>query len=202
MEANTGVTDLSSFTNNWYDPGRGPAIRMLWLITEGLFFRHSLAIGSGWKCAILRLFGARVGVGVVIKPSVSIKYPWKLSIGDHAWVGEHVWIDNLDSIEIGVHVCISQGALLLCGSHDYTRSAFDLITKPIVLEHGAWVGAKSIVCPGVTLYSHAVLAAGSVATKSLEAFAIYQGNPAVYKRTRIISDTPQNKPQNSSLHAS
>ena len=127
---------------------------------------------------LLRMFGARIGSGVVVKPRVTIKYPWKLAVGDHSWIGEQVWIDNLDQVTIGAHVCISQGALLLCGNHDYKKPTFDLITGPIVLENGVWIGAKASVAPGVTCGSHSVLAMGGVATKNLEAWKVYQGNPA------------------------
>lgn len=130
------------------------------------------------------MFGASIGSSVVIKPRVTIKYPWKLAVGDHSWIGEQVWIDNLDQVTIGAHVCISQGALLLCGNHDYTKPAFDLITGPIVLEDGVWIGAKASLAPGVTCGSHSVLSMGSVASKDLETWKVYQGNPAVAVRER------------------
>jgi putative colanic acid biosynthesis acetyltransferase WcaF len=133
---------------------------------------------------LLRLFGAKVGKGVVIKPRVRIKYPWFLKIGNHVWLGESVWIDNLAEVKIGDHACVSQGAMLLCGNHNYKKSSFDLIVKPIVLEEGAWVGAQSVVCPGVILYSHSILTVGSVASSNLESYFIYSGNPAVKIRER------------------
>lgn len=143
---------------------------------------------SGLKVMLLRLFGARVGKGVVIKPNVNIKYPWLLEIGDHTWIGERAWIDNLAQVKIGKNCCISQGAMLLCGNHNYKKSTFDLIVKPITLEDGAWVGALSVVCPGVTIKSHAILTVQSVAAETLEPFALYKGNPAVRIRERVISD--------------
>jgi putative colanic acid biosynthesis acetyltransferase WcaF len=117
---------------------------------------------------------------------VNVKYPWNLSIGDEVWIGENVWLDSLVMITIGSNVCLSQGAVLLTGSHNYKKTSFDLITGPIVLEDGVWIGAGAIVNQGITARSHAVLAAGSVATKNLEAYSIYQGNPAVKIRTRNI----------------
>jgi putative colanic acid biosynthesis acetyltransferase WcaF len=135
----------------------------------------------------LRVFGAEIGKGVVIKPAVNIKYPWLLSIGHHAWIGERVWIDNLAKVRIGDNCCISQGAMLLCGNHNYKKPTFDLIVKPITLEEGAWVGAFAIVCPGVTLKSHAILTVQSVATETLEAFGLYKGNPAIRIRERNMS---------------
>lgn len=134
----------------------------------------------------LKLFGAKVGKSVVIKPGVNVKYPWHLSIGDYSWIGEDVWIDNLADVKIGSNCCISQGAMILCGNHDYKSETFDLIVKPITLEDGSWVGAKSVVCPGVTLHESAILSVGSVATKDLDPNTIYQGNPAIPKRHRFM----------------
>ena len=139
-----------------------------------------------FKRAILKLFGADVGIGVIIKPNVNIKYPWKLKVGDYVWIGEGVWIDNLDFVSIGSHSCISQGALLLCGNHDYSKSSFDLMVKPIVLEEGVWIGAKSVVCPGVIIGSHGVLSAGSVLFNDINPYEIYRGNPAEKIKTRSI----------------
>lgn len=139
---------------------------------------------NGLKVAILKLFGSKIGKGVIIKPGVNIKYPWLLTIGDYSWIGEDVWIDNLAQVTIGLNCCISQGALLLCGNHNFRSESFDLIVKPITIEDGAWVGAKSVVCPGVTVKEDAIITVGSVVTKSLDAATIYQGNPAVSKRKR------------------
>jgi len=182
-------TDLSIYDNSFYSPGRGAIVRLVWYYTNLLFFHSALFPGSGWKCRILRLFGARVGRGVIIKPSVNIKYTWRLTIGDHTWIGEGAWIDNLDEVTIGSHCCLSQGAMLLCGNHNFKKPAFDLITGKITLEDGAWVGAQSVVCPGVTCRSHAILTVNSVATRDLEPYSIYQGNPAVKVKERNIETT-------------
>jgi len=175
---------LSTFDNASFDRGRSRVVEFAWMLVSALAFRHSLAVWSGLKVAILRVFGAQVGTGVIIKPSVQIKFPWKLVIGNDVWIGEHVWIDNLDMVTIGSDVCISQGAMLLCGSHDYRRETFDLITQSITIEDGAWVCARVIICPGVIVGECAVLTAGSVATNGITPNAIYQGNPAMHKRER------------------
>ena len=85
---------------------------------------------------------------------------------------------------IGDHACISQGAMLLCGNHNYKKDTFDLITDKIILEQGVWIGAQSVVCPGVIARSHAILTTGSIATKDLDDHGIYRGNPAVFIRKR------------------
>jgi putative colanic acid biosynthesis acetyltransferase WcaF len=181
------TTRLDKYNNSWYNAGGNPISRIAWYFINALVLNSALLPISGLKVALLRLFGAKIGQGVVIKPCVNIKYPWRLTIGNHVWIGEEVWIDNLDQVTIGDHVCLSQGAMLLCGSHNYKDHAFGLITKPITLESGCWISAKALVAPGVTCQSHSVLSASSVATADLAAFTIYQGNPAVPKRNREIN---------------
>lgn len=180
-------TDLSVYDNSWYNPGGGTIKRVIWYMVNVLFFINPLNPISGLKVALLRLFGAKIGKGVVIKPAVNIKYPWLLSIDDYSWIGEKVWIDNLAKVTIGKNCCISQGAMLLCGNHNYKKTAFDLIVKPITLEEGAWVGALSVVCPGVIIKSHAILTVQSVATETLEPYGLYKGNPAIRIRERSIA---------------
>lgn len=176
---------LSRFNNSEFNRGRSWLVELAWMVTSAALFRHSLAGWSELKIHALRAFGAKVGKGVVIKPGVQIKFPWKLAIGNDVWIGEHVWIDNLDTVTIGNDVCISQGAMLLCGTHDYKKETFDLVTRPIQVEDGAWICAKAIVCPGVRIGSHAVLAVASVATHDLEPNGVWQGNPAMRKRSRM-----------------
>lgn len=173
------ATDLSLYDNKWFKPGRNKVTRFLWYFCNLIVMKNHYNPFSSIRCGFLRLFGARIGKGVVIKPGVKVKYPWNLSIGDHSWIGEDVWIDNLDKVAIGRNCCISQGALLLCGNHNFKLSTFDLIIQPILLEDGVWIGAKSTVCPGVTAQSHSVLCAGSVASKDMDPFGIYKGNQAV-----------------------
>lgn len=178
--------DLSSFDNSDYDTGASIIKRMLWYFTNVIFLQNSYNPFSGIKKFVLRLYGAKIGKNVLIKQSVNIKYPWKLKIGNNVWIGEKTWIDNLDFVEIQDNCCISQGAMLLCGNHNYKKSSFDLITGKILLEEGVWIGSYSIVSPGITCKSHSILAVNSVATKDLEAYTIYQGNPAVEVRKRNI----------------
>jgi putative colanic acid biosynthesis acetyltransferase WcaF len=177
---------LQNYDNSWYDPGASKLKQILWYFTNILFFINPLNPFSSLKVFLLKLFGAKIGIGVNIKPNVNIKYPWHLSIGNFSWIGEGVWIDNLTSVSIGSNVIISQGAMLLAGNHNFSKSTFDLITGKIILEDGVWIGAKSIVCPGVTCKSHSVLSVNSVANSDLEAYMIYQGNPAAAKRERKI----------------
>lgn len=154
-----------------------------WYLISTLFFHTGLIPFSTILVFILRLFGANIGKDVRIKPGIRIKYPWKLSVDDYSWLAA-CYIENLEQVIIGKNVCVSQEAMLLTGNHNYKTTSFDLITKPIVLQDGAWIGAKAVVCPGVTVASHAILSVGSVATRNMQPYIIYQGNPAIQIRKR------------------
>lgn len=178
-------TRLDLFDNSDHRPG-SLIKRYAWHIINLVFFSSGIHISYGFKRALLRLFGSKIGKGVIIKPRVNIKYPWFLEIGDYSWIGEGVWIDNIGEVNIGANCCLSQGAMLLTGNHDFTSSKFDLQVGTITLEEGVWIGAKSIVCPGVTCHSHSILSVSSVTSKDLKAYTIYRGNPAIEVSTRTI----------------
>ncbi len=176
---------LVSYTNKLYQPG-SLLKRTIWYFLNIFVIKSALPISSNLKIFILKMFGAKVGSGVLIKPNVNIKYPWFLEIGDNVWIGENVWIDNLAKVIIGNDVCLSQDSYLLTGSHNYKKSSFDLLLGEIILEDGVWIGAKSTVCSSVTCKTHSILAVNSVATSNLNEYTVYQGNPAMSKRKRII----------------
>ena len=136
--------------------------RIAWHVVSALVFQSALVLPSRWKAAVLRAFGARIGDGLVIKPRVTIKYPWFLEVGDHVWLGEGVWIDNHTTVAIGSHVCISQGAYLFTGNHDWNDPLFRFFCQPITLEDGVWVAAKAVICPGSVLARMSVVGAGVV----------------------------------------
>ncbi len=167
--------------------GAGFIKRTTWYFVNILFFKNTLNVIAPLNIFLLKLFGAKLGKGVVIKPGVNIKYPWKLRIGNYVWIGEAVWIDNLSEVTIGDSVTLSQGALLLTGSHDHTKQSFDFISRPITLEEGVWIAAKAVVFGGVTCYSHSILGINSVAENNLQAYTIYKGSPAVPVIQRVIS---------------
>ena len=169
------------------DIGAGKAKQWLWYFVNILILKNSLVVFSGWKVFTLKLFGASIGKGVVIKPAVNIKYPWKLRVGNHSWIGESVWIDNLSEVIIGSNVTVSQGAVLLTGSHDHTKETFDFLSSPIILEDGVWIGAKAMVFGGVTCYTHSILGMNSVAERNLKPYTIYKGNPSIPVVERTIN---------------
>ncbi len=180
-------TDLSKYNNRWYTTGRSKMVIALWYMVNYLIIRNYLNPFSKLRVLFLRMFGAKIGKGVVIKPSVSVKYPWLLSVGNYSWIGERVWIDNLAEVHIGNNCCLSQGAMLLCGNHDYTKTTFDLMVKPISLEDGVWIGAQAVVTPGTVCRSHSMLTTGSISSGEMKDYTIYRGNPAVEIRRRNVA---------------
>lgn len=186
--------DLRSYDNSWFSPGRSLLWRSLWMFIGLPLFRSSWLASSAARAGLLRLFGARIGSRVVIRQHVNVKYPWHLSVADDCWIGEQVWIDNLTRVSLGSSVCLSQGAYLCTGNHDWTDPAFGLKIAPIDLEEGAWAGAKSVLLPGVRLGRGVVVGAGSVVSSSVADFHIVAGNPAVFVKIRVLRDSTVNIP--------
>jgi putative colanic acid biosynthesis acetyltransferase WcaF len=178
--------DLSKYDNSHYHPGRSFFLRSLWHFAGRPLLRCGWITSSEFRGMLLRLFGARVGRAVVMRHELNVKYPWHLIVGDQCWFGEDVWIDNLTTVTIGNNVCISQGAYLCTGNHNWNDPAFGLIVAPIVLEDGAWAGARSILTPGVVLGRGAVAGAGSLIVRNIPDFEIHAGNPAAFNKLRII----------------
>jgi putative colanic acid biosynthesis acetyltransferase WcaF len=183
---NKPTSDLSIFTHQLHLSLVDKLKYACWLILSNVFFLTNIPYPNSLKVLLLRMMGAQVGKGVVIKPWVKIKLPWKLSIGNHVWLGESCWIDNISEVRIGNHVCISQGALVLTGNHDYSKRSFDLLSKPIVMEEGVWVGAKSTIVGGVTLKSHCVTGVGVIILRDTEAYQVYSLSPNIQVKERVI----------------
>ncbi len=170
--------------NQGLDRGRPLLVEAAWYVLKCALFLTPLPFPSAVKRSVLRWFGARVGRGVVIKPRVNIQFPWKLSIGDFAWIGEEVFILNFESVTIGAQGCVSQRAFLCTGNHDYREANMPYRNQPITVEEGAWIGAQCFVGPGVTIGREAVITAGSVVTKTQPAQMICGGNPCSPLRQR------------------
>lgn len=176
---------LDLYNNIEFKRGASRLKEIIWLLCGGLLITSWLP-GSAWRVLLLRLFGAKIGYGVVIKPKFRVTFPWRMVVGNYCWIGEGVWFDNLAEICLGNHVCVSQGAYFCTGSHDWSKQGFNLIVKPIKVESHSWIGAMSKVGPGVTLGEGSVLSLGSVASRSLVPWSIYAGNPCREIRKRTI----------------
>lgn len=149
-----------------------PAIVVgMWILVEWLFVTNSLQLSSRIRATALRMFGARIGKGVILRPRLRVKFPWNLEIGDDCWIGEGVWIHNQDKVVVGHDVCISQETFITTGSHDF-RKDMALITKPVVIEPGVWICSRAIVTMGVTIGQSALIGAGQICSRNVLANTI------------------------------
>lgn len=173
--------DLQDLTRFRLPPGfrgRSAATVQLWWIAQALLVHPSPQIFYGWRRAILRLFGARLGQGVRIRPSVRVTYPWRLEIGDHSWIGDGVELYTLGSIRIGRSAVVSQGSYLCGGTHDHRDPTFPMRTGPITIGDEAWLAAQVFVAPGVTVGRGAVVGARSLVLEDVPGGAVAVGHPA------------------------
>lgn len=132
----------------------------------------------GFRNLLLRLFGARIGRGARLHPTVRIAVPWNLDIGDNTAVGDRVVLYSLGEIRIGADVTVSQHAHLCGGTHDYTRTDLPLIKADIAIGAGAWICADAFVGPHVRIGEFAIVGARAVAVSDIAAWTIVGGNPA------------------------
>ena len=171
--------DLSKFRLNSAERGRSAFVVQLWWLIRAIFFSTSPQFLYGWRRWLLKLFGAKIGNGVLIRPSVRITYPWKLIIGDNAWIGDHAEIYNLSQIIIGNNAVVSQGCYLCAGTHDYKQLDFPQVSREIVIEDEVWLAAQVFVMPGVNVGRGAVVGARSMVTKNVRPAMICLGTPAI-----------------------
>ncbi|HTV47058.1 MAG TPA: WcaF family extracellular polysaccharide biosynthesis acetyltransferase [Phycisphaerae bacterium] len=162
--------------------------RLLWSMVQAIFYRLSFHTWSGWRCFLLRFFGAKVGVHCTIRRTSRVYYPWLLEIGDLSSFGDYAEIYNLAQVTIGSRVTISQEAYLCAGTHDYTRLSMPLVTAPINVGDDAWICARAFVGPGLNVGDGAVVSAGAVVMKNVPAWTIVVGNPAVPVKERVLEE--------------
>jgi putative colanic acid biosynthesis acetyltransferase WcaF len=164
--------------------------RALWMIAWTVLFRPSFHNWYAWRGMLLRLFGAKIGIDVRIRPTVSIEIPWNLVIGDYAAVGDHAILYSLGKIALGRMASVSQYAHLCAGTHDYTMPAFPLVCLPITIGDEAWIATDAFVGPGVTVGNRAIVAARATVVKDVPAGHIVAGNPAKFVKLRDDAGKP------------
>lgn len=193
--ANNGPTpprefqDLSRFVLPRGFRGRPAWFVQLWWAVETLLFHSSPQFLYGWRVFLLRCFGAKIGKGVKIRPSASITYPWKLSIGDYSWIGDDVVLYTLGNISIGRSAVISQKSYLCTGSHEIGTAEFTITEASITIEDQCWVAADVFVFPGITIGFGTVVAARSTVTHDLPSGVIAYGSPAKPGKLRMSTAT-------------
>lgn len=166
--------------------GKSKLVVQLWWLIQGSLFKLSPQILYNWRRFLLRLFGAKIGKNVIIRPSVKITYPWKLEIGDFSWIGDDVVLYTLGAIHIGKNSVISQRSYLCTGSHNYSKVDFPIYSKPIIIEDECWLATDVYVGPGVRIAKGTVVGSRSSVYKSLPPGKICVGNPAIVIKERRI----------------
>ena len=165
--------------------GRSALMVQLWWLVQATLFRGSPQVCYGFRRWLLRRFGAHIGKGVIVRPSATLTYPWRIRIGDHSWIGDDVVIYSFAEITIGNDVVISQKSYLCAGTHDYRSQDFSIQALPIVIEDQAWVAADVFVAPGVTVGKGAVVGSRSSVFTNLPSMMVCIGSPARPVRPRI-----------------
>jgi len=160
--------------------------RAVWMLIGKPLFRLSFHNWHRFRAALLRLFGAKLGRGVSIRPTANIEVPWMIDIADDATIGDHAILYSLGRIRIGKRSIISQYAHLCAGTHDYTDHTFRLIRAPVTIGDDVWIGADAFVGPGVSVGSLTVLGARSSTYKDLGEKQVYVGNPAKRVKERVM----------------
>lgn len=180
--------DLSRYSVAHFDRGASRIKEAAWICVKCLFFQNPWPWPSALRVFLLRLFGAEIGSGVVIRANVNLTFPWRLRMGDHVWIGEEVTILSLAPVTIESHVCISQRAYLCAGSHDFKSPTFDLKTSPITIRSGVWIAAMAFVGQGVEIGRGSLISAGAVVTKGVEPYSLMRGNPATLEKKLTPTD--------------
>jgi putative colanic acid biosynthesis acetyltransferase WcaF len=165
--------------------GRNAFVVQLWWLTQAIFFRNSPQFLYGFRRFLLRLFGANIGKKVVIRPTVKITYPWKVSIGDYSWIGDDVVLYSLGNIEIGKNVVISQKSYICAASHDYLQLDFPIFAGVVRIQDECWLATDVFVAPGVTIHKGTVIGARSSVYKDLPSNKVCIGNPVKIVRNRV-----------------
>lgn len=183
MKSNRIRLDL--YHQDGYTRGRSGWFVLLWWLVQGSLFRFSLHPMYRWRNFLLRIFGAHVGKGVQIRSTATFTYPWKVTIGDYSWIGDHAEFYSLDHIEVGEHCVVSQHCYLCTGTHNIHDPKFGLTTKPIKISDGAWIASDVFVNPGITIGVMSIVAARSTVTRDVSSNEIHAGTPARFMKYRF-----------------
>lgn len=158
--------------------GRNVFVVELWWIVQASLFAWSPHIFYGWRRFLLRLFGAKVGKGVLVRNSARFTYPWKVTIGENSWIGDDCVFYSLGNITIGSNVSIAHRDYFCTGFHDIHSISFDIHSKPIIIEDECWIPNDVFVGPGVTIGKGCVIGARSSVFKDMPSGMVCYGTPA------------------------
>ena len=181
------LVDLRLYNQSNFDRGRPGWLILLWWFVQAIAFPLTPHPCNSIRSGLLRLFGAKIGRGAVIRPTARFTYPWKIEIGDYSWIGDDVVLYSLERIAIGKHCVISQKSYLCTGTHDPQDPAFGLITAPVIINHGVWIAADCFIGPGVEIGANALIGARSSVFKNMPASFVCTGTPCRPRYRREIN---------------
>ncbi|PWJ55983.1 putative colanic acid biosynthesis acetyltransferase WcaF [Dyadobacter jejuensis] len=177
--------DLENFKVPIHFRGRSAIVVQLWWIIQSTLFAWSPQFLYPWRRFLLRLFGAHIGKGVLIRSSAKFTYPWNISIGDYCWIGEDNVFYSLGKIQLGNHVALAHKVYLNTGGHEYDKVTFDIFAKPVIIEDECWLTNDVYIAPGVVIGKGTIVAARSSVLHSLPSGKICVGTPAKPIKNRI-----------------
>lgn len=125
-----------------------------------------------------KLSGLQIGEGSVIHMGVRFFSPRGIKIGEDAKVGYSSFLDGRASLIIGSHVDIASEVMIYNSEHDLDSPDFKARENPVEIEDYVFIGPRAIILPGVKIGKGAIVAAGAVVTRDVEAFSIVGGVPA------------------------
>lgn len=180
------LMNLQKYDQRWFDRGRPGWYILLWWFVQAIVFPITPQPLNKVRCGVLRLFGAKIGKNVLIRPTARFTYPWKVQIEDYSWIGDNVVFYSLDRISIGSHCVISQKSYLCTGSHDPHDPAFGLEIGEIAIGNGAWIATDCFIAPGVQIGANAVIGARSSVFSSMPEQTVCWGTPCRSHRVREL----------------
>jgi putative colanic acid biosynthesis acetyltransferase WcaF len=178
--------DLRKYNQAGYNRGRPSWYVLLWWLVQAIAFPLSPHFSNAFRCQLLRLFGAKIGKDVLIRPTARFTYPWNVEIGEASWIGDDVVFYSLDRIRVGKNCVISQKTYLCTGSHDIQDPTFKLMVAPIAIGNGAWVATDCFVGCGVKIGANTVVGARSSVFSSLPAQQVCLGSPCKPRYPRVM----------------
>lgn len=187
--------DLSAFRLPEGFRGRPAWFVQLWWLVQASLFRHSPQFAYRFRAGLLRAFGASVGTNTVIRPTVTVTYPWKVVIGDYVWIGDDATLYSLGPITIGSHSVISQRSYLCAGDHEYLQIDFAIRGRAIAVGDECWIAADTFVAPGVSIGGGTVVGARSSVFSNLPGGFVCVGSPCRVVGPRLSTEKHlSNKP--------
>ncbi|MBX3097427.1 MAG: hypothetical protein KF812_11240 [Fimbriimonadaceae bacterium] len=193
MSESNNPNEYRGVRNDLFDKGdfvRGKPflVEVVWYFVKMGFFLSAFPWPSRLKATLLRLFGAKVGAGLYIRPRVNIHMPWKLVIGDHVWIGERCELLNLEQLELEDHVSLGHDVFLAAASHNIRSRTMAYANKPILIKRGTWVASRTFVGAGVTVGENCVIGAGAAVVRDVPDNSIVVPSPSTILKERVLSD--------------